>query len=106
MIGFNGSSCTVFLNHNELQQLTIDDCLKLAPFSFSFSSFLHNFQLRNSTLLYPLCTDPTENTTCIVDKACLSRRCLAIDLVLFRAFASAGMCLATGCLAMGMARIT
>jgi hypothetical protein len=29
-------------------------------------------------------------------------RCLAIDILLFRAFASAGMCLATRCLAMGI----
>jgi hypothetical protein len=41
-----------------------------------------------------------------VDKACLLRRCLAIDLLLFHAFASAGMCLAISCLAMGMARTT
>jgi hypothetical protein len=36
----------------------------------------------------------------------LLRRCLAIDFILFRAFASAGMCLATRCLAMDMARTT
>jgi hypothetical protein len=33
----------------------------------------------------------TEKPACIVDEACLLHRCLAID-VLFRAFASAGMC--------------
>jgi hypothetical protein len=43
---------------------------------FSFSLF-HNCQLRNSTLLHPLCTDSTENVACTVDKACLQRRCLA-----------------------------
>jgi hypothetical protein len=36
-------------------------------------------------LYYPLCTDPTENSASIVDKACLPRRCLAIDVLLFRA---------------------
>jgi hypothetical protein len=66
-------------------------------------SFFHNCQLRNSTLLYTLYTDPTENTACILDKACLPHRYLTIYL-LFLASASAGMCLATRCLAMGMAR--
>jgi hypothetical protein len=45
-------------------------------------------------------------TACIVDKACLLRRCLAIDILLFRASASAEICLATRCLAMGMAQNT
>jgi hypothetical protein len=36
----------------------------------------------------------------------LQPRCLAIDILFFRAFASAGMCLATRCLAIGMARTT
>jgi hypothetical protein len=57
-------------------------------------------QRRNSTLLHPLCTGPTENTACTVDKTCLPRRCLAIDPLLFGAFASAGKCLAIRCLAM------
>jgi hypothetical protein len=33
---------------------------------------------------------------------CLQLRCLAIDVLLFRTFAYAGMCLAIRCLAMGM----
>jgi hypothetical protein len=37
---------------------------------------------------------------------CLQHRCLAVDVLFFHAFASMGMCLATPCLAMGMARIT
>jgi hypothetical protein len=49
--------------------------------------------------------DPTENTPGIVDKACLPPRYLAIDL-LFHAVGSAEICLATRCLAMGMARTT
>jgi hypothetical protein len=63
-------------------------------------SFFHNCQLRNSTLLYPLRTDLTENAACIIDKACLTRRCLAIYLLLFRTFAFEGMCFATRCLAL------
>jgi hypothetical protein len=43
---------------------------------------------------------------CIVDKICLPRRCLAIDILLFRAFGVAGMYLATRCLAIGMSRTT
>jgi hypothetical protein len=96
-------SCTVSLNPNQLEMLTINDCLNLSPFSFSF---FHNCQLRSLTLLCPLCADPTENTAFIVDKACLLHRCLATDLLLFRAFDSEGMCLATRCLPMGMARTT
>jgi hypothetical protein len=38
----------------------------------------------------------------IVAKACLPRRCLATDVVLFSAFASPGMCLASHCLVMGI----
>jgi hypothetical protein len=41
-----------------------------------------------------------ENTVSIVDEACLPRRCLAIDVLLFRMFASAEICLANRCLAM------
>jgi hypothetical protein len=47
-----------------------------------------------------------QKTLCIVDKAYLPRRCLAIGVLLVRAFASAGTCLATRCLEMGMARTT
>jgi hypothetical protein len=32
MIGFIGTSVTITRNYNRLQQLTIDDCLRLAPF--------------------------------------------------------------------------
>jgi hypothetical protein len=32
MIGFSDTSFTIYLNHNQLQQLTINDCLRLAPF--------------------------------------------------------------------------
>jgi hypothetical protein len=54
------------INYNSSQS----DCIRLAPFSFSFffsfsfSSFpsFQNCQLRNLTLLYPLCTDPAENS--------------------------------------------
>jgi hypothetical protein len=36
------SSFTINLNRNKLQQLTINDCLRLAPFSFSFDSVLYH----------------------------------------------------------------
>jgi hypothetical protein len=63
-------SFTFSLNHNQLQQLTINDCPRLAPFSFSSPAFpfFHNCQLQNSTLFHPLCTDATENTACIVNR--------------------------------------
>jgi hypothetical protein len=43
-----------------------------------------------------------EHTARIVDKASLPRSCLAIDLLSFQAFVSAGMCLATRCLEMNL----
>jgi hypothetical protein len=87
---------TITRNHNQLQYLTINlqpnpssltaedsphSRSRSTTVSFSFS-FFHNCQLRNPTLLYPLCTDPTENTDYIADKACLLRHCFAINLLL------------------------
>jgi hypothetical protein len=53
-------------------------------------------------LSYNYFTRTTRKTACIVDEACLPRPCLSIDVLLFRAFVSAGMCLASRCLAMGI----
>jgi hypothetical protein len=50
---------------------------------------------------YVLGTSNTKITVSIVDEACLPFRCLAIDVLLFHAFASAGMCLESRFLAMG-----
>jgi hypothetical protein len=103
-------SCAICLNHNHITTAHNKWLPKtryiLVLLLILLSQFSHNCQLRDSTLLYPLCTDVKENTACIVDKDCLPLRCLAIDVLLFRAFASAGMCLATLCLAMGMTRTT
>jgi hypothetical protein len=38
----------------------------------------------------------------IVEKACLLIRCIAMDLILLLAYSSAGMCLPSRCLAMGL----
>jgi hypothetical protein len=70
-------------NHNQVLTVHSKWLPKIRPI-LAVSQFFH-CQLRNSTLLCPLCTDPTENTACIVEKAFLLRRCVAIDL-LFRAF--------------------
>jgi hypothetical protein len=43
-----------------------------------------------------------ENTAYIVDEACLPRRCLAIYVLLSLSLAPAGMCLPSGCQAMGI----
>jgi hypothetical protein len=40
--------------------------------------------------LYRLSTDPTENTACIVEKACLQLGCLAIDVLLLNAIVRYG----------------
>jgi hypothetical protein len=47
----------------------------------------------------PFGTDHTEHTDIIVKEACLKCRCLAVDILLFRAFVSMGMCLASPYLA-------
>jgi hypothetical protein len=43
-----------------------------------------------------------ENTTSIVKKACLLIRCLTVNVLSLRAFASAGMCLLGRCLTVGL----
>jgi hypothetical protein len=55
-----------------------------------------------NTSLLPLCTDHAENTASIVKEVCLLIRCLAMNVLLFRAFASAEMYLPSRCLAVGM----
>jgi hypothetical protein len=51
------------------------------------------------SFLLPFGTDHTKNIACVFDEVCLPRRCLAIDVLLFFAFASAVMCLTSRCLA-------
>jgi hypothetical protein len=51
---------------------------------------------------YNLSGRATHKTACIVDEACLPRRCLAVDVLLSRSLACAGMCLPSRCLAMGI----
>lgn len=66
----------IALNRNKVQHLKVNDGLRLSLFLFSSFSCLSsqfpcnstelktepNCQLQNSTLSYPLCTDPTENS--------------------------------------------
>jgi hypothetical protein len=54
----------------------------------------------NSTL--STCTAYAENTASIIKEVCLLIRCLAIGVLLLRAFACAGICLPSCCLAMGI----
>jgi hypothetical protein len=54
-----------------------------------------------NTSLYPLCTDHIENTASIVKEVYLLIRSLAV-LLLLCAFACAGMCLPSRCLAIGI----
>jgi hypothetical protein len=39
MIGFIGASITISLIHNLLKQLTINNCLRLAPFCYTVAVF-------------------------------------------------------------------
>jgi hypothetical protein len=49
-----------------------------------------------------LTRDHAENIASIVGEACLLIRCLATDVLLMRTLASAGMCLPSRCIAMGL----
>jgi hypothetical protein len=40
MIGFINTSFMIILNYNQLQQLTVSDCLKLVPFCWTATVFL------------------------------------------------------------------
>jgi hypothetical protein len=60
------------------------------------------YSLQLNPSLEPLCTDHTENTASIVKNACLLIRYLAVDILMLRAFTSAGMYLPSRCLAMGI----
>jgi hypothetical protein len=75
-------------------------CLKARPFTSDCCSLLcHIFWLCPSITLG---MDLPENTARIVDEACLPRHCLTIDGLLSCAYACAGMCLPSRCLAMGI----
>jgi hypothetical protein len=45
---------------------------------------------------------PRKTPSSVVKDACLQLHCLAVDVLLFRAFASAGTCLPTSCLTVGI----
>jgi hypothetical protein len=45
------ASFTFTLDHNHLQELTVNDCLRLAPFWFSFESIL----MLRPTVSWPVC---------------------------------------------------
>jgi hypothetical protein len=60
-----------------------------------------NFTAHSTTEHFFVTTSHAENTASIVKEACLLIRCLAMDILLLRAFASARMCLPSPCLAIG-----
>jgi hypothetical protein len=57
------------------------------------------------TLPYNHFARTTQKTASTVNEACLLIRCLAIEVLLLRALAPAGMCLPSSCLAIGL-RVT
>jgi hypothetical protein len=65
-------------------------------------SILHKYcSVRSNTPYYHFART-TQKTACIVDMSCLPRSCLAIDILLSRTLARAGMCLPSRCLALGI----
>jgi hypothetical protein len=73
-------SCTMSLNRNQLQQLRINGCLRLAPFSLSLSqNSILNCQLRNSALITilhgkdSLFTAPLPSSRSIAPRVCFCR---------------------------------
>jgi hypothetical protein len=99
-------------NHNQLQKLTINlqfnisSLTAVTRFILVLILRMTQISLYSPTLLYPFCIDLTENASYIVNKDSLRRRCLAIYLLLFRAFVSAGIYLENRCLAMGTEQTT
>jgi hypothetical protein len=105
-------SCTISLYHNQLQQHTINDCLRLAPFSFLFSlsvsSLPSNGYMRTTQktplnlLLY---LQHTAQQWKLSD-CCLRIHCLILLYALpgnglFTKNVSTGMCISSRCLAVG-----
>jgi hypothetical protein len=66
------------------------------------TTILYSVASSDCVLLQTLGTDHTDNTDSIIDEACLQHCCLAIDVLLSRTFASAGMRLVSHCLAMSI----
>jgi hypothetical protein len=85
-------SLTISLNHNQLQELTIN--LQPKPSSLTAKDSLHSHSRSPTTagfgtqLSYIHFAWTHGKIACIVDKACLPHHCLAIDLQLFHASAS------------------
>jgi hypothetical protein len=60
---------------------------------------LYSVASSDCVLLQPLGINPKKNTACIIDESWLPCCCLAIDVLLSRTLACAGMCLPSRCLA-------
>jgi hypothetical protein len=97
------SSCYFVFNHPGTSELKIllDSLLQLTTayklHLLSPINLLCGSTSNTSRGLYPLLCDVTASA-----EVCLPLRCLATDVLSFRAFTSAGTCLSPRCLAMGV----
>jgi hypothetical protein len=73
--------------------------LEARPFN---SDYRLRFSILPNTSHNHFSRTPQETPSSIVKEACLLVRYLAVDVLIFRAFPSAGMCLPSRCLAMDM----
>jgi hypothetical protein len=78
--------------------------LRHAPFFFSFSVVLLVFLVLSCILIIPRHRSHGKHLLFFIKNVRLLVRYLAIDVLFFGAFASAGVCLVTRCLATDMAR--
>jgi hypothetical protein len=95
--------CTILISINLKPTpsfLTAEDSLH------SYSLSTTDFWFTTGPLIYVVSRRIHRRHNLYCWQICLPRRCLAIDDLLVRTFASTGMCLAIRCLAMGMARTT
>jgi hypothetical protein len=87
----------------QLSSIPLLRCSYPSRLASRYSTWLNSTQLDYIlscwTLLY---NHLAENTASIVKEVCLLTRCLAVDVLLWCAFASARICLPSPCLAMGM----
>jgi hypothetical protein len=98
------TSVTFSLNHNQWLPKTRSTFVFVLSHSHSLHSLSSTTASFETRLSYIHLARTPRKTACIVDKACILGSCPAIYHLFFHAFVSVGMCLATSCLEMGMAR--
>jgi hypothetical protein len=110
MIGFTNTYFTITLLHNQFTTAHTKSSAELLTAEDSLHSRCRSTTLLNSAhlqfRLYSLGADPTENTVCEQIIGVFTAPLPRNGRPIVPRYASAGTCLATRCLAMGMAQTT